>query len=328
MKKLLLFILFIILIVPKTSLALENIYIKDISIDNVHGGAVSSYYDYQNRDINLELKFKNIGDYVKYKIVLKNDDYVDYYINDTNLKNNSKYVTYSYEIDDNLIKHGEEKIIYLKAIYDKELTEEKTNEIGMYIENDFTNIGVSLNSINVPDTYKSINFIGIFSIVILIIVGTILIIKDRKKEGVMVLLLMLAYPLTTNALNEIKLNINSIVSIVPNEEKICLVNYENGIFHDEEYLSYDSDLKLDKYLFNEDVENISFVPRKIMDCKKLSSDEEESKCIDEAKLDNEYVLCMEKNTDKGICIKEYINRVLSGNVLDSYYGCYYKKIGD
>jgi hypothetical protein len=324
MKKLLLFLSTILLLLPSIVSALETIYIKDISVEEINGDAAASYFDYNNRDINLELKFKKTGDFIKYKIVLKNDDYIDYYLSDSNLKNDSEFVTYSYEVDDNTIKHGEEKVIYLKAIYDKGISNEKLNDLGMYVENDFTNIGVNINAINVPDTYKSIDLIGIISIVTLIIVGTILIIKDRKKEGLMIFLLMLIYPISTYAINEITLNINSVISINPNEEKICLINYDNGIFHDEEYLSYDSDLKLDRYLFNEEVENISFVPKKIMNCKMLSTDEEEMSCISDAKIDREYVSCMESN-DKEYCYKEYIERVLSGPILDSYYGCYYIK---
>ena len=323
-KRVVFLLLIIILIIPSNVLALENIYVKRIEIDELHGNAISSYFDYENRDINLELKFKDIGDFVKYKVIIKNDDYVDYYIDESNIDNDSEYVTYSYEMEDNIVKHGEEKIIYLKASYDKEINEEKLDDLGIYVEDNFTNIGVTMNGINVPDTYKSINLIGIFSIVVLVIVGTILIIKDRKKEGLMLFALMLIYPISTNALNEIKLNIKSTVSIIPDEEKLCLINYDNGIFHDAEYLSYDKDLVLDKYLFNEEVENISFVPKKIMECKKLSTDEEENECIENATLDDSYVSCMKDNDDKGICINEYIDRVMSNKVLDSYYGCYYK----
>ena len=329
-KKIIIYLILLIILLPITTNALETldtVYIKDITVDDISSNASYSNLSYKGRDINLELKFKEIGDYIRFKVTIKNSDMEDYLINDYIDEHTSNYVTYKYEVgNSNYLKHGEEKTIYLTATYTKKIEDTSLNPAGMFIENNNPNFKLYMNSINVPDTYKGINVVGMFAIITLIIIGIILIIKERKKEGTMVFLFILLIPFNANALNEIKLNINADIRIVPDEEKLCFIKEDNRIFTDEEYYSYDEDQKLDSTLFNIDVDKISFIPRKILDCKKNSiDDEEESICIMEARFDNDYNSCMDSEEDKSVCYTNYLDKVLEGNLLDSYYGCYYEK---
>ena len=63
-----------------------------------------------------------------------------------------------------------------------------------------------------------------------IIIGVALIIKDRRAEGLMVILGIMFIPcISTNALVDIKININANVRIIPGEDKICVATIEGRI---------------------------------------------------------------------------------------------------
>lgn len=318
MKKIVIILTIFVLLFPIKALALETVYIKDIEVVDTTGSAESSSHTYNVRDINLELKFKDKNDSVKYKIIIKNDDMEDFYLSELVDNTTSEYITYTYDVgESNVFKHGEEKTIYLTATYTKEVDSSLLDGSGMYVENNNSKLSVKLQSINVPDTYKSISIVGITSISLLIIIGVALIIKDRRAEGLMVLLGILLVPSVTNALVDIKLNINANVRVIPGEDKICIIKVENRTVLDEEYISYDPTLDMSEYYF---------VPRKIMECRKLPTDEEEDACVMAARFDTDYDACMDSGTDEDVCYEEYMNKVSSGKPLETYYGCYYEKL--
>ena len=114
MKRVVFLLTIFILLFPIKALALETVYIKDIEVVETTGSAVSSNQTYNVRDINLELKFKDLNDSVKYKITIKNDDIEDFYLSELVDNTTSEYITYTYDVgDSNVFKRGEEKIIYL-----------------------------------------------------------------------------------------------------------------------------------------------------------------------------------------------------------------------
>ena len=42
-----------------------------------------------------------------------------------------------------------------------------------------------------------------------------------------------------------------------------------------------------------------------------------------ARFDPDYDACMDSGQDENDCYTEYMEKVLSGKPLESYYGCYY-----
>ena len=316
MKKVFFLLTIFILLCPIKALALDTVYIKNVEVVETTGSALSTNNSFNGRDLNLELKFKDLNDSIKFKITIKNDDMEDYFLSELVDTTASEYITYTYDVgESNSFKHGEEKEVYLTATYTKAVDNSALDPSGMFVESSASKLSVKMQTINVPDTYKGISIVGITSIVLLIIIGVALIIKDRRAEGLMVIFGIMFIPcITTNALVDIKININANVRIIPGEDKICVATIEGRTVLDEQYVPYDPDYNTDDYLF---------MPRKIMECSKEPTDEEENACIMNARFDPDYDACMDSGQDENDCYTEYMEKVLSGKPLESYYGCYY-----
>ena len=70
------------------------------------------------KNIDLNLKMSELGDYIEYKLVIKNDSEEDYLFNN-NLNTNSSYITYTFTSADstNTIPANGTKTMYLKVTF-------------------------------------------------------------------------------------------------------------------------------------------------------------------------------------------------------------------
>ncbi len=183
----------------------------------------------EGKNIKLNLSMSDVGDYIKYKLIIKNDSNEDYKLAEKSLNIESDYMNYSFELEDNsdIIKANSSKIIYLKVEYQKEIpSEELENDV--FNEKKAIPLNILDNEITNPDTKRNII---ILSIIVLIIISTILIsIKNKKYLKPMILIIGIALPIITYALCdanieiELKLKIKkSIVEIItPNRTKDTL----------------------------------------------------------------------------------------------------------
>ena len=95
-------ILFIPLLVNAETCDNDKITISSIELENKSNNveeldnATSSY-----NNININLNMSNVGDNIKYKIVIKNDSNKDYYLNKKSIKTSSNYIDYNVESGDN-----------------------------------------------------------------------------------------------------------------------------------------------------------------------------------------------------------------------------------
>lgn len=78
------------------------------------------------KNINFNLKFSELGNYIKYKVTLKNESNESYEITNEN-KISGDYIKYEFSYD-NIIKPGEEKSIYITISYLKEVPEDAFSE--------------------------------------------------------------------------------------------------------------------------------------------------------------------------------------------------------
>lgn len=86
----------------------------------------------EGKNIKLNLSMSDVGDYIKYKLIIKNDSNEDYKLAEKSLNIESDYMNYNFELEDNsdIIKANSSKIIYLKVEYQKEIpSEELENDV-------------------------------------------------------------------------------------------------------------------------------------------------------------------------------------------------------
>ena len=91
MKKLLL-ILLTFLFIPNVYAA-NNVVIESVTLDSKSDNTeIVNEATYQNLSIKFDIKFNEVNDFAKYKIVINNQTNEDYEISEVNP--NSQYVTY------------------------------------------------------------------------------------------------------------------------------------------------------------------------------------------------------------------------------------------
>ena len=171
----------------------------------------------EGKNIKLNLSISDVGDYIKYKLIIKNDSNEDYKLAEKSLNIESDYMNYSFELEDNsdIIKANSSKIIYLKVEYQKEIpSEELENDV--FNEKKAIPLNILDNEITNPDTKRNII---ILSIIVLIIISTILIsIKNKKYLKPMILIIGIALPVITYALCDANIEIDLQLKI----EKRCV----------------------------------------------------------------------------------------------------------
>ena len=123
----------------KILLCFSMIFVVFFSITNVYAsdGVTIKSIDLVDKSINtteaskakanglsmdFDLKFKEVNDYAKYKIVVENKDNKDYKISvDSNFEN-SKYISYKYDNAD-ILKANSDTEFYVTVTYNKKLDE-------------------------------------------------------------------------------------------------------------------------------------------------------------------------------------------------------------
>ena len=71
----------------------------------------------EDKNIKLNLSMSDVGDNIKYKLIIKNDSNEDYKLDEKSLNIESGYMNYIFETEDedNIIKANSSKVVYLKA---------------------------------------------------------------------------------------------------------------------------------------------------------------------------------------------------------------------
>ena len=152
MKKIVLFLLLLFtpfFVFAKDTCDSSNIKIESITLEDTKGNIEEVKKANSNgQKINLGLRMNVVGDTAEYRIVLKNTSNEDYYFDEKSLNLDTDYVDYtvSYEDDNNLIKSGEEKILFLKVVY-KEKMDSSTLENGLYQDTQVVKLNLTNNNL-------------------------------------------------------------------------------------------------------------------------------------------------------------------------------------
>ena len=230
-------LIIIFMFIGITTVYAENVKIESITLDSKSDRTeIISEPTYEGLSIRFNLKFVEVNDYAKYKIIINNQDNEDYEIEGLNDFKSSKYVAYSFNYDNskNKIEKNSKSTVYVTIKYVKEVEDTLVDKTGKYTEYNslVLNLGndnsiiegnpVSKKIEQVIDNPSTGDRIVIAFIAILLITGIFLILKKHNKQKYINVLIitMLMIPTIVFALNKIKITIDSTILI---EKKINII---------------------------------------------------------------------------------------------------------
>ena len=212
MKKLVLILITVLVILFIPNVHAEALSIEDIKVlSKSETTAILNEATYSDLKIQFDIKFTNINDFVKYKIVINNPTNEDYEIKETN-NNMSEYIKYEYSYDDNnrIIERNKKTTIFINIKYDKQVPDDillkeefsETNSIEINLENEIN-----------PNTGRIIVKSLIIILIILGITLTIYVNKIKSKKFILIIITLLAIPISVYAIKYLTIHVDSKISI-------------------------------------------------------------------------------------------------------------------
>ena len=216
MKKLLFTVLICLLFIPfvfaENLVEIESIELIDFS-DTAKEKTEPTH---EGLEMNYDVSFGEVDDFVKYKIVVKNNSDVDYKISEKELFNESHYVKYTYEVGE-LLKAKSSVEVYLTISYNKEIDEiDFTN--GVYEETNKAIVKLldeNNEEVN-PNTKSSAIMFIIFGIAILLFLASVFMLLKEKRSryvGFMMIFGIIVIPFVVKAIEELILQANVKVEV-------------------------------------------------------------------------------------------------------------------
>lgn len=193
----------------------KGILIKNVELVEKNGKTVElENAKFEGLDIWFKLKFFELNDNAKYKIIISNNSESDYEINkDSQDFTDEDYISYEFEYENNdeLVKAGTEEEVIVKITYKKEVpNQEFVNNT--YTNDNYMNISFTKDdNVQNPNTFDPIIKLIFMSVIALMVV--VLLIAKYKKFATGLLVLTLLVPIVTYAKELFKININANVII-------------------------------------------------------------------------------------------------------------------
>ncbi len=220
MKKLLFIFL---LLLPLTVKAVANVEVTNVEkVEQSNTTIINAEPTFEGIKVRFDFKFTQVGDYVKYKVTIKNNADKDYEVDIGSVFSEGDYIEYAFALtegDSEVLKSTESKDIILTIKYNKKVPVEKYTN-GAYVEQSIMSINLSNDdaihasvdpaSANNPKT--GAQNILIF-LAILLISGVILTIAIKKNNKMILPMLLLLIPLTVHALEKITIDVEAKIEI-------------------------------------------------------------------------------------------------------------------
>lgn len=228
MKKIIIPIVLVLLIIPFMVYAetcdTSKITVSSISVDsNSDSTEELEQATVDGKSINLNLSMSEVGDYIQYKVLVKNESNDDFLLNDKSFSIESDYIDYSISSIDNsnIVKANSNKEVYLKVEYKKEVP---IDEFSSGTFNDKKTVTVNLSTNNIitnPET--GVHFLVLVTLISLTLVGLYISIKNNKSNTLVGIIIgIIIIPITTYALCECNISVESNVTI--KEKKALLID--------------------------------------------------------------------------------------------------------
>jgi len=219
MKKLFLFLMFIPFIV--LAKGNDDVYIDSISLieksDNVIEKEQASIDELK---IGINISMSDVGDSIKYKVVLKNDSNIDYEISYSSKNNETDYFKYDLVSKDDsfVVKAKSSKEFELTIKYDKAILNKDFSD-GIFKENQTMLIDLSNKGVN-PNT-KAINILIISILLLISLILFLYFYKKYKKIEILSLIFLLLIPFAVKAYNKLEVILNCQIEVRKEMVKEC-----------------------------------------------------------------------------------------------------------
>lgn len=236
MKKLMrLFVIAVFLLLPIMVNAKPNVEITKVVLGpRSEGTEIVKNATFDGLNVNFDVKFSEVGDYVIYKVTIKNNDNVAYQLEQGKVFKGSKYISYETKYDGgNVIKAKSTKQATILISYDNPVPADKFVD-GKFEEAD--NMSISLgDSSGGSNPQTSTTGAVILLVLLLLTTGTVIVVKGNTKAKLLtVMVLSLSIPFTALAISRVTITINSKVQIVKGEgqedkkQEFCIVDPETA----------------------------------------------------------------------------------------------------
>ena len=218
----------------------NSIKIQSISVkDKSEYTEELSNITFENNKINLDLKMYDVGDYIEYKLKVKNESKENFYFDEKSLNINSNYFDYSlsYKDNSNRIEPNTEKIIYLRVEYKKEVEKENFFS-GKYKDSNIVSLLLTDNKRSIFTNPLTGSNKIILLLITMIILGIYLYYKKTNNIRLNIFIIIglsLLIPISTYALCEVKLDINSNITIGKVKPNPC--TYDGELVQGAEYVN-------------------------------------------------------------------------------------------
>ena len=191
----------------------KGVEIKSIELDSKsENTTINSEPTFNGLEMNFDVSFKQKNDFAKYKVIIKNDTGVDYKISDDTSFNDSKYITYKYEVGSEL-KAKSEVTVYVTMTYTKEV------DASLMTESKYTETNKAIvqlkNEVDNPNTGVFNSTLLLMIVMIGAIIGLFILNKKYNMQNMTMILLVgiLISPMLIHAIETIKLTMNVNVEI-------------------------------------------------------------------------------------------------------------------
>ena len=234
MKKILLTIVFLILILPMTVFAqAEGISIKSVTLEGKSETTTQlAEPTYNGLELSFSVKFQNLNDFAKYKVIIENTSDTEYEIETVNQFETSSFMTYQYSFEDSnkVVKAKSDKVMYVDIRYSTEVSSDAFTG-NKYQEDNVLSINVDTEPTTDPEPEKEkpkeedevenpntgANLPWVIFISILIIgMGIYLATKKKlplKKISAFIIAIGISIPLIASAVEKLYVKVNTHVEI-------------------------------------------------------------------------------------------------------------------
>ncbi len=204
--------------------------------DMAYGTVVKSDPTFSSLNLNLDVSFTNLNDYITYEVNIVNNTDKDYEIATGEDFSTSEYIKYEYSINDdsNVIKANSSKTMYVSVRYYKVvpldiIQNRPYTENNNVVINLTDNNGVPINTddkqiedspvvdkddtkIDVPDTYTGISVFIVFGLITLLAYLTY---GNVKGKSLLLLFVIpiISIPIMVNAIEKLQIKVNTKIEI-------------------------------------------------------------------------------------------------------------------
>ena len=224
--------------------------------------------------IDFDIKFKNVGDFVKYRIIVNNKDSEDYTLSPSDRSDNN-YISYEYLYEDNnkVIVSGARKALIVVITYNKEIPDNLFKD-GVYSDTHSTSLSFynnrlpeeEMKRIENPKTGTASVLLIMLTILLSFMISLVL--SNRKVKrylNIFILFIMLLSPIMVYAISNLFITINSKVEVVQASKKVCFYNVVQNEYYEEDVIQGESPSEfITRVTSTKGV--ISFYNKEIVDC--------------------------------------------------------------